>query len=130
MIRRLTKRASSQSPSRRAAPFAHLAPEAQVRARAALSYYLARARDRHLSVPSWRYALMCATATRQAIYGNPPKYNQRLAYRKWKKWRARKLMVAEYGDPASPNPRGSRLPCVLAVTHRPLCCDPRTGAGR
>lgn len=114
MITRLTNRASAQPPSRRAPPFSHLAPEAQVRARAALSYYLTRARDRHLSVPSWRYALMCAAATRQAIHGNPPSYNQRLAYRRWKKCRARKRMIDEYGDPASPNPSGS---LTLRQTH-------------
>jgi hypothetical protein len=108
VIRQLTKRASAQPPSRRAPPFADLAPELQVRARAALSYYLARARDRHQAVPPWRYALMCATAVRQAIHGNPPSYNQRLAYRSWKKRRARQRMIEEYGDPSAANPVGSR----------------------
>lgn len=103
MITQLTKRASAQPPSRRPALFAHLAPDVQRRARAALNYYLARARDRHQAMPPWRYALMCATAARQAVHGSPPNYNQRLAYRRWKKWRERKRVIAEYGDPAAPH---------------------------
>lgn len=28
-----------------------------------------------------------------------------MAYRRWKKWRARKRMIEEYGDPTAPSPR-------------------------
>jgi hypothetical protein len=52
------------------------------------------------------YAGCHAAATRVVLHGNPPNRQARLAYRRWKKWRARKQMIEEYGDPTASNPRG------------------------
>lgn len=45
-----------------------------------------------------------AAAVRVALQGPPPNRQARQAFRRWKKWRARKRMLKDYGDPAAPNP--------------------------
>jgi hypothetical protein len=77
--------------------FEHLAPDIRELAEQLLSMYLARAGN---YLPSWRYAAFVAAASRVAQHGPPPNYNQRLAYRRWKKQRRREAMLREYGDPA------------------------------
>src|SRR5215469_17037003 len=73
----------------RGAPlFAHLPPDRQDRARAALAASLDRAGQHRLSLPPWRFAAYVAAAIRSALHGPPPSYNQRLAYRMWKKRRS------------------------------------------
>jgi hypothetical protein len=44
-------------------------------------------------------ASLRAAANSVARHGLPPNRNQRLAYRRWKKQRARELAIAIYGDP-------------------------------
>jgi hypothetical protein len=84
-----------------------------------LERYLAK--HAHHMTPQ-RYAGCHAAAVRVALHGPPPNRQARLAYRRWKKWRARKQMIAEYGDPASPNPTGSRF--LVSPPHpEPHCCD-------
>lgn len=46
-------------------------------------------------------ASLRAAANRVARHGNPPNYNQRLAYRMHKKRRAKQLAIALYGDPTA-----------------------------
>lgn len=55
-----------------------------------------------------RYAACHAAAIRVALHGPPPNRQARLAYRRWKKWRASKRTIEEYGDPTSRNPVGTR----------------------
>src|SRR6516225_2434557 len=89
----------------RGAPlFAHLPADRQDRAWAALAASLDRAGQRHLNVPPWRFAAYVAAAIRTALHGPPPSYNQRLAFRRWKKRRARLQAIEKYGDPAAPTP--------------------------
>lgn len=76
------------------------------RFRELLQVYLAK--HAHHMTPQ-RYAACHAAATQVALHGPPPNRQARLAYRRWKKWRARKQMIEEYGDPAAPNPRGLKF---------------------
>jgi hypothetical protein len=109
---------------RRGEPFQNLRGEVRDRALILLAVYMARAHVRCGPVlPRWLKAALCAAASRVAQHGPPPNYNQRLAYRRWKRCRARKRMIEEYGDPAAPNPTGSTSP-VSPQHPKAHCCDP------
>jgi hypothetical protein len=53
------------------------------------------------------YAALCAAGSRVAQHG-PHRTGTRLAYRRWKKRRARQRMIEEYGDPTAPESEGLR----------------------
>ena len=73
---------------RRGEPLQHLTGGVRERARALLCLYLQRAQERYGPVvPAWRYAGICASASRVAQCGPPPNRWQRLGYRTAKRRR-------------------------------------------
>lgn len=78
-----------------------LTDEQRVKADELLRDYLARPQHRDRMNAPLRAALTAA-AHRVAIYGNPPGYNARAAYRMHKKRRAKLEAARLYGDPCRP----------------------------
>ena len=109
---------------RRGAPFQHLCPAVREPAWELLICYMARPKN-SARLPNARlYASLCAAASRVAQHGPPPNRWQRLGYRTAKRNRARKQLMAEYGDPAASNPTGSRT--TDAKVRRALTLEPGT----